>query len=193
MVRETLQIGDPRLKETNREITDFDDPKVRQVVEDLVETMRAAELVGLAAPQIGENWRIFVTEPRETKTRTGDQTDVLRVFINPSVVNSSEEEVIIYEGCGCVAKGTLFGPVSRPKEVTIVAQDQTGRRFSLRCDGILGRVVQHENDHMSGIEFTEKITDYMKIMGIDHYIARIRNSPEQKQASVITVKEHREI
>src|SRR3989304_6205491 len=134
MIKETLQVGDSRLKAPNQEVTDFNDPKVHQVVDDLVETMRAADLIGLAAPQIGENWRIFVTEPRETKTRTGDQTDVLRVFINPEVVEASKEGVIIYEGCGCVAKGTLFGPVSRPREVTIEEQDQTGKRFSLKCD-----------------------------------------------------------
>lgn len=193
MVKETLQVGDPRLKQPNAEVVDFSDPKVKQVVDDLVETMRATELIGMAAPQIGENWRIFVTEPRETKSRTGDQTDVLRVYINPKVVQASTEDVIIYEGCGCVAQGKLFGPVSRPKEVTVEACDQSGKRFSLRADGILGRVIQHENDHMTGIEFTEKITDYRKLLSFDHYVAQVRNSPEQKAASVINIKEYKEL
>ncbi len=193
MVKKTLQVGDPRLKQPNREVTDFSDPEVKQVVDNLVETMRALELIGMAAPQIGENWQIFVTEPRETKARNGDQTDVLRVYINPKVVKSSPEEVIIYEGCGCVAQGKLFGPVSRPKEITIEASDLTGKRFTLRADGILGRVIQHENDHLSGIEFTEKITDYRKLLSFDHYVAQVRNSPEQKTASVINVKVFKEL
>jgi peptide deformylase len=189
MVRKTLQLGDPRLKAPNAVIKDFRDLKVRQVISDLIETMRANGLIGMAAPQIGENRRIFVTEPRKTEIRTGDQTDELRIYINPKIVAQSKEEVIIYEGCGCVANGTLLGPVKRPKEITIEANDQSGKRFRLRCDGILGRVIQHEYDHMSGIEFIEKLIDIRLLVDKNYYITDIRNTLGEKAASVITVKD----
>lgn len=191
MERETLQIGDPRMKAPNKTVTDVNDPKVKQVIADLVETMHANELVGMAAPQIGENYRVFVTEPRETATRPADQADTLRVYINPEITVYSEEEVVIYEGCGSVAKGTLFGPVKRPREITIQAQDSKGKRFELTADGLLGRVIQHEYDHLSGIEFIEKILDYRKMVDREFYKRNIKNSPEQKQASIITKKEVR--
>lgn len=191
MERETLQIGDPRMKAPNKAVTDLNDPKVKQVIADLVETMHANELVGMAAPQIGENYRIFVTEPRETATRPADQADELRVYINPEITVYSEEEVVIYEGCGSVAKGTLFGPVKRPREITIQALDSNGRRFELVADGLLGRVIQHEYDHLSGVEFIEKILDYRKVVDLEFYKKNIKNSPEQKQASIITKKEAR--
>lgn len=191
MIRKTLQMGDPRLKATNQKVADITDPKVKQIIEDLVETMRANGLVGIAAPQIGENYKIFVTEPRETPTRPIDQADELRVYINPEITVYSKEEVVIYEGCGSVAKGTLFGPVKRSREITIQAQGEDGTRFELTADGLLSRVIQHEYDHLSGIEFTEKILDYKKMVDLEFYKRDIRNSPGQKQVSMITKKEVR--
>lgn len=189
MKRDTLQIGDPRLKAENQVVKDFNDPKVKQVVDDLVETMVANDLIGIASPQIGENFKIFVTQPRKTEARPEDQTDELRVYINPEIVNFSDEQTIIFEGCGSVLHGNLFGPVKRPKIITIDAFDLNGKKFRFKTDGILARVIQHEYDHLSGIEFTEKISDYKKLMAREFYIANIKNSPEQKSASVITIKE----
>lgn len=187
--RDTIQIGDPRLKASNKTIEKFDDPVVGQVVQDMIDTMRAKELIGMAAPQIGENYCVFVTEPRETKFRTADQTDELRVYINPKIVESSPEETIIYEGCGSLLNGQLFGPVKRPKVITVEAFDQNGKKFRLKCDGILARVIQHEYDHLSGIEFIEKIFDYKKLMTVDFYVKDIKSSQEQVQASLIRIKE----
>ncbi|PIU36280.1 peptide deformylase [Candidatus Shapirobacteria bacterium CG07_land_8_20_14_0_80_39_18] len=186
--RDTLQIGDLRLKAPNKTVEKFTDSSVKQVIQDLIDTMRANELIGMAAPQIGENWKIFVTEPRETKFRMADQVDILRVYINPIILNSSKEESIIYEGCGSVLNGQLFGPVKRPKEITIEAFDQEGKKFRLTCDGILARVIQHEYDHLNGIEFTEKIFDYRKLVSVDFYLKDIKKSPEQIKDSMITKK-----
>lgn len=188
MVRDTIQIGDLRLKAENKVVTDFGYPKVLQVVDDLIDTMHQNGLIGIAAQQIGENWKIFVTEPRETENRPTDQADELRVYINPTIVEFSKEESEIYEGCGSVLKGALFGPVNRPKEITIEAFDQKGNKFRLNCDGILARVIQHEYDHLLGIEFTEKISDYKKLMTADFYRERIKMSSEQIGASKITKK-----
>jgi len=187
-VKQTLQIGDPRLKAENKVVSDFNNPVVKQVVQDLVDTMHQNELIGMAASQIGENWKIFVTEPRETKTRPADQADESRIYINPTIVDYSGEENVIYEGCGSVLSGALFGPVRRPKEITIEACNQNGDKFRLTCDGILARVIQHEYDHLLGIEFTEKISDYKKLMTAEFYRATIKMSPEQIEASKITKK-----
>lgn len=187
--RDTLQIGDPRLKAKNAGVTDFKSTSIKQLVKDLTDTMRVNQLIGMAAPQIGENYTVFVTEPRKTKTRSADQADELRVFINPNIVFFSKEQTLIYEGCGSVCHGQLFGPVIRPKEITVAAYNEAGNKFTFTCDGILARVIQHEYDHLSGIEFTEKISDYKKLLSVDAYIQSIKNSKEQTQASRITKKE----
>jgi len=187
-IRDTIQIGDLRLKAENKVVTDFNDPTVKQVIQDLIDTMRQNELIGMAAPQIGENWKIFITEPRETKNRSADQADELRIYINPIIVESSSEQNEIYEGCGSGLNSLLFGPVNRPKEVTVEAFDQNGNKFRLNCDGILARVVQHECDHLMGVEFTQKVSDYKKLMTADFYRERIKMLPEHMAAQQITKK-----
>lgn len=188
-VRDVAQIGDPRLKAKNKEIKTVS-VKVKKVISDLIDTMIKNDLVGMAAPQIGENYKVFVTEPRKTKTRTADQTDELRVYINPKIVKFSDEKNVIYEGCGSVVHGELFGPVKRPRQITIEALDKNLHKFQLTCDGLLARVIQHEYDHLFGIEFTEKILDYKKLMSKDFYIKEVKNSVEQIEASKITVKQY---
>ncbi len=188
-IREAIQVGDPRLKAPNKTIDDFNDPTLKRVVEDLVDSMRANELIGISAPQIGESYRVFVTEPRETKFRAADQADELRVYINPKIIKTSEEQSIIYEGCQSFLHAQLFGPVQRPREIMVEAQDLNGRRFQLVCNGLLARVIQHEYDHLDGIEFIEKVTDLKKLMNDDFYLKNIRNSKEQVEASKVTKKE----
>lgn len=186
-VRETLLIGDPLLKANNISIANVNDPKIIQVIEDCIDTMHANDIIGIAAPQIGENYRLFVTEPRETKSRPKDQTDILRVYINPVITYTSEEQIEIWEGCKCVPG--IFAPVTRPKIISIEAIDTEGRKFELKADGILGRVIQHEQDHLEGIEFTERITDLKRITSKDFYIKLIKPLPEVQKSSVITIKE----
>ncbi len=191
MVKPTIQIGHPALKSPNKQIEDFNSEQLKILIQDLKDTMYDAGLIGIAAPQIAENYSVFVTEPRETPARPKDQTDIFRVFINPVIVDSSEAQVIIYEGCGSVLNGTLFGPVRRPKVITVEAYDEQGKKFQFTADGILGRVIQHEYDHLRGIEFTEIVEDYRKLMHVDFYVQNIRNSKEQMEASIISRKEYR--
>jgi peptide deformylase len=188
-VRDTLQIGHPKLKAENQTVNDAFDQKIQQVITDLVDTMRANDLIGMAAPQIGENYRIFVTEPRETPTRSKDQSDILRIYLNPIITLYSPDQIEIWEGCGCVANGTIFAPVTRPKIITIEATDKNSQKFRLKSDGILGRVIQHEYDHLSGIEFTEKITDLKRIISKEFYISLIKPRPEVQKAGKINFVE----
>lgn len=192
-VRKTIQIGDSRLKAKNLIVKNFGDSRIKRVIKDLRDTMIKNDLIGLAAPQIGYNYRIFITQPRKTKARKLPKGDKLRVYINPRMAKYSEEKNIIYEGCGSVLNGNLFGPVKRPKEIIIEAYDEKKNKFQIRCDGILARVIQHEYDHMFGIEFTEKIYDYKKLMAKEFYIENIRNSKMQLEASNITVVEYKRL
>ena len=187
-VLEMLQIGDPKLKNKNAALKLADAKFIKKLVADMVDTMGKDKIVGLAAPQIGANYKLFITEPRETPYRAADQSDILRVFINPKIIKYSDQKTTIYEGCGSVA-ANFFGPVIRPAEIVIEAYDIDFKKFRLRCDGMLARVIQHEYDHLSGIEFVEKISDYKKIMNFEFYNKYIRNLPEQVDASKISIIE----
>lgn len=192
-LRRVIQLGDPRLKAKNKVITDFDDPKLHKLIQDLKDTMNKTGLVGIAAPQIGENYTVFVTQPRNTKARNIGKEDIFRVYINPAITSFSDREVIIYEGCGSVVRGTLFGPVKRAKEITVKAHNQMGKKFQITADGLLARVIQHEYDHLSGIEFTEKVSDYGKLISEAFYRKNIRNSQEAKTLTKITRIEYKKI
>jgi len=193
-VRNILQIGDPRLKAKNHFINDFNNSKLKKVIKDLVDTIQSGDIfIGIAAPQIGENYQIIATELKETKTRTGDQLDKLRVYINPKIIFYSKTKNVAYEGCGSVAHADLYGLVKRPKEIIIEAFSPDRHKFRLRCDGLLARVIQHEYDHLSGIEFTERIINYKKLMNREFYIKKIKNSKQQIQSSIITIKEFSEL
>ena len=191
MIRKTIQIGNPALKAINAEIVDFSDSKLHELIQDLTDTMHDKELVGIAACQIGENYKVFITEPRETKTRLKDQADELRVYINPKIVDQSTEKVVIYEGCGSVEKGQLFGPVERPKTVTVEALDINCKKFSFTADGILGRVIQHEVDHLNGIEFLVKVVNQSKMLALEQYLEQIKPDPKYNEVLKIAIKEIR--
>lgn len=180
-VRRVIQIGDLRLKKKNKIISDFNDKKLTSLILDLKDTMYKAGLVGIAAPQIGVNYSVFVTHPRNTRTRNIGKEDIFRVYINPTITNFSKNQVIIYEGCGSVVKGQLFGPVKRPKEIVIEAFDEKGEKYKITTNGLLSRIIQHEYDHMFGIEFTEKISDYRMIISQTFYRKTIRNTQETKK------------
>jgi len=168
IIKKIIQIGNPILNRKSEVVVSIDSKEVKKVIKNLTDSVRYHNLIGMAASQIGEKLKIFVTEVRKTKYRNLN-TDKLRVYINPKITWLSKKEVVIYEGCGSVAYAKLFAPVKRPEKIIIKALDKNGNKFEFKADGILSRVIQHEYDHLNGIEFTEKITDMRKIMSSEEY------------------------
>jgi len=191
--RTVIQAGHPKLKQPNKEIGNANFLKIKKLRRDLIDTMNKAGLIGIAAPQIAQNYMIFITHPRKTKDRKLGKIDIQRTYINPKITFKSKKENIIYEGCGSVVNGDLFGPVSRPEEIEIEAIDENGKKFRLRCNGILARVIQHEYNHLMGIEFLERVNDYKKIMVGNYYRKIVKNSKLQKQNSLITKINYRKV
>lgn len=187
-VRELLQVGHPALKAPNQEIVDFSAPELGELITDLIETMHATGLIGIAAPQIGKNLRIFVTEPRKVDVKPSVLADDLRVYINPKIVNRSEEtQTVIFEGCGSVLQAKASAPIRRPKIIEVEAYDINGDRFSLRADGILGRAVQHEVDHLDGYSFLDRTFGLAEV--VKFYLKSKESRLEHLEAQKITIKE----
>lgn len=190
-IRNTIQLGDPKLKARNERIRDIKDAKVKQIVDDLVDTMKANDLIGMAAPQIGENYQIFITNPRKTQYRADGLDDELRIYINPEIIETSEETTNVYEGCGSVNQVGEFGPVVRPKNITVHATDMDGKKFQIKADGLLARVIQHEMDHLNGLEFIDRVDNKDKLVGRDKYIKDIKDSSERAANLKITLAEYK--
>lgn len=168
VIKEITQIGNPLLHQKSELVTDVSSKDTQRIIKNLIDSMRHHDLIGIAANQIGEKLSIFVTEVRKTKYRNLKK-DKLRIYINPKIVWASKKESVIYEGCGSVAYAQLFAPVKRPERVEVEALDKDGNEFRFKADGMLGRVIQHEIDHLNGIEFIEKVKNPKSYMSSGEY------------------------
>lgn len=141
-IRTILQYPDPRLRRKAAPVTSIT-PEVLRLLDDMAETMYAAPGVGLAAPQIGEDRRIFVID-----VAGEDQPSDLREFINPEIIHTEGSEV---GPEGCLSFPGISEEIRRATKVTVAAMDRHGNRFELTAEGLLAIAIQHEHDHLEGI------------------------------------------
>jgi peptide deformylase len=128
-----------RCKTREVKVSELKDPKIRRMVFDMMKMMDIEKGVGLAAPQVGSDLRICTI-------KIGDETYIL---INPKIKSSSRKTDIFEEGC--LSFPGKFFPVERPIKVKVQARDMEGKKFKIKADGLLARVLQHEIDHLEGI------------------------------------------
>jgi peptide deformylase len=142
-----LRYPDPRLHQVAARVERFDD-KIRQLINDMADTMYAAPGVGLAATQVDVHLRVIVIDISETR-------DQLKVFVNPELTATSgvadREE-------GCLSVPDVYEKVQRAERVTVRAQDGDGRPYTLEAEGLLAVCIQHEMDHLEGRVFVEKLS-----------------------------------
>lgn len=137
------QYGDPVLKQATREVEEIDG-RLAKLAEDMLETMYAAPGVGLAANQVGVQRRLFVY----------DAGDGPGVVVNPRIVESSGEWTFVE---GCLSVPELHWPIVRPNKVHLVGLDLEGNEISIEAEEYLGRVFQHEVDHLDGTLLIERL------------------------------------
>jgi peptide deformylase len=132
---------DPTLRKISREVTDIN-RRVRILLDDMIETMTAAEGVGLAAPQVGVLKRVIITDVGEGVIE----------YINPVILETEGEQCGIE---GCLSLPEQSGQVIRPEKLTVSAQNREGDFFELQAEGLLARAICHEVDHLNGVLFTD--------------------------------------
>jgi len=145
------------LKRKARAVTRFD-KDLHTLLDDMVETMREAPGVGLAAPQIGLSDRIIVIEyyEREEDEENEEAPKKVWAVINPEIVKTSEETLVGVEGCLSIPG--LVGEVERHAEVQVKGLNRHGKPMKVKAKGWLARIFQHEIDHLNGVLFTERAT-----------------------------------
>ena len=156
-VREILKMGDERLLRVATPVTDFDSPALLALVEDMFDTMRAANGAGLAAPQIGEDLQLVIFG-FEHNLRYPDAPAVpLTVLCNPVIEAIGDETVDGWEGCLSVPG--LRGVVPRHARIRYRGFDASGRAIEREAEGFHARVVQHECDHLIGRLYPTRMID----------------------------------
>lgn len=157
-IRDIVLMGDPILKARAEEVEAFDE-ELRSLVDDMFQTMYAAEGIGLAAPQIGVGRRILVVDVRDHLDEEGEGRVAL---VNPEVVVASEETDRAPEGCLSIPG--LEEVVERPSRVEIRAFDAEGREVRIEATELYGRALQHEIDHLDGILFPDRVSPLKRRM-----------------------------
>lgn len=154
---EILTVDDPQqhavLRSKSKRVQKIT-PKLAAFARRMLETMRNANGVGLAAPQVGVLLRLFVVElPEDEENDLPPETYIL---FNPEIVKGKGEQVG-YEGCLSIPG--YIGEVARQEEITVEGQDERGRKVRYKLEGYLARVFQHEIDHLNGVLYTDRLTD----------------------------------
>jgi peptide deformylase len=147
-ILEILQYPDPRLHLPAVRVEKID-ASTRQLVNDMAETMYAAEGIGLAATQVNVHRQIIVMD-------VSDDRNDLRVFINPEIIR---REGLALNQEGCLSVPGIYENVERADSVTVTALDENGSRFTLNASGLLATCIQHEMDHLQGKVFVEHLSE----------------------------------
>lgn len=157
-----VQIGDDVLRKKAQPVPrgEITAEKFQDIIKRMKEALATQpDGVALAAPQIGEPWRIFVVSHKmfmdyDEIDPDNPPLDRDRVFINPEIVNTSKKKLSMDEGCLSVR--WKYGQVERHKQATVRAYDEKGEEFQLGGSGLLAQIFQHETDHLDGILFVDK-------------------------------------
>jgi peptide deformylase len=168
--------GDPVLRQRAREVEEIDG-RLRQLADDMVATMYEAPGVGLAAPQVGVQKRMFVYD-------TGDG-DGPSAIVNPTITEARGEWT--YDE-GCLSIPGLSWPIIRPKEVMLTGFDLDGRELSLEADEFLARVFQHEVDHLDGVLLVERLDGDQRKEAMRVLRARAMNLPADDPDGLSTLQ-----
>lgn len=146
--------GQPVLRKETEEIENT--PELKQLIADMFETLTQAEGCGLAAPQVGKPWRLFVVDGSELAEDYPECKDFKRVFINPELLEESEETCTYSEGC--LSLPGISENVVRPERVVMRYLDENFQEHEEEFTGFCARIVQHEYDHLEGHVFTDRIS-----------------------------------
>lgn len=150
-IRPILIAPDPRLKQKSTPVTVFDD-ELSRLIDDMFETMYDAPGIGLAAIQVGAPLRLLVID----LAREGEEKQP-RVFINPEVTWTSDEEISTYEE-GCLSVPEQYADVERPARVRVRYLDRAGEAHEEEMSGLLATCIQHEMDHLEGVLFVDHLS-----------------------------------
>lgn len=169
MVLPIVVYGDPVLRRVGDEI-DSNYPGLKDLIQNMFDTMNEAQGVGLAAPQIGKSIRLFIVDasPFAEVDEDDDDEDILtkeereqlknfkKIFINARIIEEDGEEWKFNEGCLSIPK--LREEVSRKESIVIEYQDENFKKYKEEYSGIAARIIQHEYDHIEGKLFTDRIS-----------------------------------
>jgi peptide deformylase len=160
-IREIVTLPNKILRQKARKVTSFD-AELQTLIDDMVDTMRAAPGVGLAAPQVDVPLRVIVVEFSEDP-EDEETPPKLYTLVNPEIARASAEEELGTEGCLSIPR--IVGDVERPLTVTVKGLNRRGQSVKIKAGGWLARIFQHEVDHLNGVLFVDQAERVWQVEG----------------------------
>ncbi|MFQ5453020.1 MAG: peptide deformylase [Candidatus Zixiibacteriota bacterium] len=154
-VRPIVKYGDPVLREISEKVEDFNQ-EIKDLVSDLIDTLKKAQGLGLAAVQLGVLKRVFIVDLSAV-----DISESLKVFINPEIIETNDEAE--FEE-GCLSFPGLYQKIVRPAEIKVRARNLDGEQFELHAKDIFARAILHEYDHLNGKLFIDYLSPFARTM-----------------------------
>ena len=175
-IRPIVEVPDPLLRQKSTPVEKVDD-EVRALIADMFETMYDAPGIGLAAIQVGIPKRILVIDLQEPKEEGGEPVRDPRVFINPEILDSSDQDVPYTEGCLSVPD--QFAEVDRPDRIRARWLDEDGNAHEADIEGLLATCLQHEMDHLEGILFIDHLSRLKREMILKKLAKQRKEQPKK--------------
>ena len=173
-----LEVPDPRLRQISTPVEKVDD-EVRALISDMFETMYAAPGIGLAAIQVGVPKRILVIDLQEEEDEEGQPIPDPRIFINPEILETSQQQIPYNEGCLSVPD--MYAEVDRPDRIRARWLDEHGSAHEQEIEGLLATCLQHEMDHLNGVLFIDHLSRLKREMLL-RKLAKLRREQGKKAA-----------
>ncbi len=167
-------MGHPVLRAKARPLhpSEIRTPRIQQLVDDMFETMKEYQGVGLAAPQVHEGVRLFVAgfpPPAEGEKEEDDEQGHVPLFvlINPEITPVGKDTAEDWEGCLSIPE--IRGRVPRHRQITVRAFDRNGKKIQIDASGFTARVIQHETDHLDGVLFFDRMKSFQSLTYLDEF------------------------
>jgi peptide deformylase len=170
-ILKVARMGHPVLRAKARALdpAEIRTPAIQRLIDDMFETMREYQGVGLAAPQVHESLRLFVAGfAPDDRDDPDDRSRVpLMTIINPEITPVGSELAEDWEGCLSIPD--IRGRVPRARQIVVRAYDRTGKRMEIKASGFTARVIQHETDHLDGILFFDRMRSFDSLTFLDEF------------------------
>jgi peptide deformylase len=167
-ILKVARMGHPVLRARARAIdpAEIGTPQIQQLIDDMFETMREYQGVGLAAPQVHQSVRLFVAGFAPDDDERGSRVPLM-ALINPEITPVGTDAVEDWEGCLSIPD--IRGRVPRATQITVRAYDRRGKRLEMKASGFTARVIQHETDHLNGVLFFDRMKSFESLTFLDEF------------------------
>src|SRR5687767_15047485 len=170
-ILKVARMGHPVLRARAKPLdpAEIKSPRVQQLIDDMFETMREYQGVGLAAPQVHESLRLFVAgfPPAREEDEEDDEHIPMLALINPEITPIGDTITEDWEGCLSIPD--IRGRVPRARQIQVQGYDRRGKRIELRTSGFTARVIQHETDHLDGVLFFDRMRSFQSLTFLEEF------------------------